>query len=143
MPDIRWQQRHVNYSKMLDILKKELNKKEIENFSELEKIGLSKTFELCFELLWKLLKDYLEYEKIEIGLMSPKNILKEAAEKGLLQQIDVNGDILIKSHKTRNDLVHVYDKEKFFDALVDVKNLFLSEMIKVDDFFKKLVLENE
>jgi len=72
--DVRWKQRYSNYSSILNILYDSLQDKAPEDYSELEQMGLAKSFELCFELLWKLLKDYLENEDIEIGLSSPKNI---------------------------------------------------------------------
>jgi nucleotidyltransferase substrate binding protein (TIGR01987 family) len=138
MNDIRWKQRHANYTNILKILNDSLTDKELEDFTELERIGLAKSFEVSFELLWKLLKDFLEYEEIEIGLISPKNILKAAASSGVLEKIGANGDILMQAHKSRNELAHIYDYEKFSTALESIKKSYLLEMIKIDDFFKKL-----
>jgi len=138
MEDIRWKQRYEHYSKMLQILTDNLGEKSAEEFSELEQIGLGKSFELCFELLWKMLKDYLEFEEIEIGLISPKNILKVAAEKGLLEQIGVNGDILMQAHKSRNELVHIYDFEKFSNALNAIQTIYLPELLKVAHYLGEL-----
>jgi len=143
MQDIRWKQRYSNYANILNLLSGSLRNKTPSDFTELEQVGLAKSFELCFELLWKLLKDYLEYENIEIGLISPKNILKAAAAKGLLPLIGADGDILMKAHKSRNELVHIYDHEKFYRTLVDVKETFLPEMVKVDIYFKALAGDDE
>ena len=138
MNDIRWRQRHANYTNILKILSDSLTDKELKDFTELERIGLAKSFELSFELLWKLLKDFLEYEEIEIGIISPKNILKSAATSGILEKIGANGDILMQAHKSRNELAHIYDNDRFSAALENIKNSYLLEMIKIDDFFKKL-----
>jgi len=138
MNDIRWRQRHANYTNILKILSDSLTDKELKDFTELERIGLAKSFELSFELLWKLLKDFLEYEEIEIGIISPKNILKSAATSGILEKIGANGDILMQAHKSRNELAHIYDNDRFSAALESIKNSYLLEMIKIDDFFKKL-----
>ena len=135
MDDIRWKQRHANYSKILKVLNNNLADKEPLEFSELERIGLAKSFELSFELLWKLLKDFLEHEEVEIGLISPKNILKAAAVSGLLEKINANGDILMQAHKSRNELAHIYDNDKFTATLENIKNTYLPEMIKVNGFF--------
>ena len=78
MDDIRWKQRHLNYTNILKVLNTNLADREPKEFTELEHIGLAKSFELSFELMWKLLKDFWEQEEIEIGLISPKNILKAA-----------------------------------------------------------------
>ena len=135
MADIRWKQRHANYSNILKVLNDSFAGREPSEFTELERIGLAKSFELSFELLWKLLKDFMEHEEIEIGLISPKNILKAAAVSGLLEKANANGDVLMQAHKSRNELVHIYDNDKFTAALVNIKNMYLPEMTKIDGFF--------
>jgi len=136
MADIRWKQRLTNYSNILKILNDGLTEKELKNISELERIGLAKSFELSFELLWKLLKDFLEHEEIEIGLISPKNVLKAAASSGLLEKTGADGDILMQAHKSRNELVHIYDNDKFAATLESIKMSYLPEMIKIENFFE-------
>ncbi|MCL2610045.1 MAG: nucleotidyltransferase substrate binding protein [Defluviitaleaceae bacterium] len=143
MQDIRWKQRYSNYTSILNLLNSSMKDSSLNDFTELELIGLAKSFELCFELLWKLLKDYLEHENVEIGLISPKNILKAAASKGLLQLINADGDVLIKAHKSRNELVHIYDHEKFLKILKEIQEILLPEMVKVDNYFKGLVNNDE
>ena len=59
MNDIRWKQRHANYTNILKILSDSLTDKELKEFTELERIGLAKSFELSFELLWKLYERFL------------------------------------------------------------------------------------
>ena len=143
MNDIKWKQRHANYTNILKILSDSLKDKDLKDFTELERIGLAKSFELSFELLWKLLNDFLEYEEIEIGIISPKNILKAAASSGILEKTGANGDILMQAHKSRNELVHIYDNDKFSATLESIKKSYLPEMIKIDEFFKNLGDANE
>ena len=143
MNDIRWKQRHSNYTKTLIILKENLSNREPPEFSELERIGLAKSFELSFELLWKLLKDFLEHEEVEVGLISPKNILKAAAVSGLLEKINADGDILMQAHRSRNELAHIYDNDRFTITLDIIKNTYLPEMVKIDEFFKRAGNDNE
>jgi nucleotidyltransferase substrate binding protein (TIGR01987 family) len=64
-----------------------------------------KRFELCFELLWKTLKDYLEREGIICR--SPRGCLKEAFALGLLKSESEWLEIL----KDRNLSVHTYLEE--------------------------------
>ena len=64
-----------------------------------------KRFELCFELLWKTLKDYLEREGIICR--SPRGCLKEAFALGLLESESEWLEIL----KDRNLSVHTYLEE--------------------------------
>jgi len=137
MRDIRWKQRHSNYANMLKVLKNELGHRDIDKLGELEQIGLAKSFEMCYELMWKLLKDYLEENEVEIGLLSPKNILKTSASCGLLEQIGADGDILMECHKTRNELAHIYDSKRFAAALSVLKSSYLAQFIAVDEFFSR------
>ena len=135
MDDVRWKQRYANYASILKVLNDSLADREPIELTELERIGLAKCFELTFELLWKLLKDYLEHEEIEIGLISPKNILKATAASGLLEKTTADGDILMQAHNSRNELVHIYDSDKFSAALESIKHKYLPEMIKIERFF--------
>jgi len=137
--DTRWKQRFQNYSNIASLLEKELKNREIDSFTDLERGGIGQWYELSFELLWKLIKDYLEFSEVEIGLISPKNILKTAAEVGLLEEMDVDGDILIKMHLTRNELTHVYDEEKFSDILKLIQSTYIHEIATVRNYFEKLI----
>jgi nucleotidyltransferase substrate binding protein (TIGR01987 family) len=139
MMDIRWKQRLDNYTKMLSVLNENLNDSRKESYTDLELIGLGKSFELSFELMWKLIKDYLEEEEVEIGLLSPRNVMKIAAEVGLLEQMNVEGKRLIDALKVRNELTHIYDKEKFLLAITDIRDHYLGEMNKVEIYFSKRI----
>ena len=63
-----------------------------------------KRFELCFELSWKTLKDFLAEEGILCR--SPRSCLKEAFSMGLIQDEDEWLSIL----EDRNLSVHTYDE---------------------------------
>ena len=137
--DIRWKQRYSNYRGMLNALNRNLQHDDIPSeFVESIQIAIGKSFELCFELMWKLLKDYLEHEDIDIGLISPRNVLKAAANAGLLQRIGVDGNILMQALKIRNELAHIYDQEKLCIALEGVREVFFPEMLKIGNYFGKL-----
>ena len=139
MDDVRWKQRFSSYASMLNFLQDSFRSKELPEFSELERVGIAKGFELCFELLWKLLKDYLEYSEVEVNIISPKNVIKIAATSGILQTIGADGDVLMQAHKTRNELVHVYDSEGFASAVKEIKDKYLPELIKVENYFKEII----
>jgi nucleotidyltransferase substrate binding protein (TIGR01987 family) len=136
--DIRWHQRHANYSKILSLLNSNVGSYDLNEFGELELIGLAKSFELTFELMWKLIKDYLEYEEVEIGVISPKNVLRAAGTSGLLEAIGSDGDVLMAAHRTRNELTHVYDEAAFRDSLREVQATYLADMLLIDEYFRHL-----
>lgn len=67
-----------------------------------------KRFELCYDLFWKIIKDYL-YDIHGIEVASPKKTFQEAIKVGL---IDLKQeDTLIEIADNRNILTHVYSQE--------------------------------
>jgi nucleotidyltransferase substrate binding protein (TIGR01987 family) len=74
------------------------------------KSGRAQKFEICTELLWKVLKSYL-WEKNGIDSRSPKGVVKECYNQGLLEA-DIY-EQLIGMLDDRNRLSHVYNKQQF------------------------------
>jgi len=64
--------------------------------------GISKSFEVCLEYLWKHLKQAIEEEGLEA--YSPKEIVKTAAKAGLVDE----AEFLIECINARNSAVHDY-----------------------------------
>jgi len=75
----------------------------MDKFSELELAGLIQTYEFCFELAWKTLKDLIYVEGIELA--SPRSVLRQAHEMRLVEDIDG----WLRLLESRNVLSHVYD----------------------------------
>ena len=138
MADIRWQQRYHNYKSMVLLLEENAIKLSTQGLNNAEEIGMAKMFELSFELMWKLFKDYLEHLEVEIGIVSPKNIIQTMASSTLLEKLGVDGDILMEAHKARNALVHIYDKDKFEDLLLDISDIYLPQLLTIEQYFSRL-----
>jgi nucleotidyltransferase substrate binding protein (TIGR01987 family) len=85
-----------------------------------------KRFELCFELSWKVIKDYLNKEGILCR--SPRSCIKEAFSIGLIENEDELLDIL----EDKNLSVHTYDEELAEELYSRLKNHFIamSELFK-------------
>lgn len=90
--------------------------------------GTIQRFEFCVELGWKLLKEYLEYEKIG-EFNSPRSTVKECFSIGLIEDAEQWLDML----DDRNLTSHTYDEEiakeiyrniitKYYDILVMTRN---------------------
>lgn len=103
LKDIRWKQRFNNYEKSYQSLEKYADQI---TYTELEQAGLIQMFEVCFELAWKVMKDYLEAEGFKVD--SPRETIKKGFE---LQLID-DGEAWIEALNSRNMTVHTYDEEK-------------------------------
>ena len=55
---------------------------QIDDLSEFERMALIQSFEICFELSWKLMKDYLESEGF--APKSPRESVKMAFQAGIV-----------------------------------------------------------
>ena len=100
--EIRWKQRFVNYEKSFRLLERTIA---INNPSEAEKGGIIQFYEVCFELSWKLLKDYLESEGYIVK--SPKQSIKQAFQIGVIDE----GELWISALEDRSLTAHTYDEE--------------------------------
>lgn len=123
--DIRWRQRLSNYAKAMSYLEEAM---QIVNPDVVQRAGLIQFFEMSFELAWKLLKDYLEYQGF-VEVKSPRNAIKKAFEVGLLE----NGHDWMALLTDRNLTTHTYDEQKAYDMEMLIKHKYfqlLSALLK-------------
>lgn len=84
-----------------------------------------KRFEFTFEMSWKAMKRYLEYQGFEAK--SPRGTIKEAFSQGLLD----NESIWLDMIEQRNITTHVYDEYQIEDILgkLDEYKLAFSQLL--------------
>ena len=87
--------------------------------------GLIKRFEFCFELAWKLMKAFAEYEGVEVN--SPRAAIRQAFKIRLIDDAEAWSDML----EERKLSAHTYDEETAAEIYRHVaqKYIFL-----LDDF---------
>ncbi|MEI8390644.1 MAG: nucleotidyltransferase substrate binding protein [bacterium] len=129
MIDIRWKQRFENFEKAYNLLKEGLDLK-IENLSNLEKEGVIQRFEYTFELGWKTLKDYLEYQGIKASMT--RDTIKEAFAAKIID----NGQAWIDMLEDRNLTSHTYDETKTNEILEKINNFYFKELKQVYNYLK-------
>jgi nucleotidyltransferase substrate binding protein (TIGR01987 family) len=66
-------------------------------------------FEYCVDLFWKVIKMYLEREKIDFSLVSPRGVLRASVKAQLMSEIE--GDQCMKMVESRNRTSHIYHEE--------------------------------
>ncbi|MCC7210206.1 MAG: nucleotidyltransferase substrate binding protein [Candidatus Brocadia sp.] len=88
---------------------------------ELDMDGTIKRFELCYELSWKLIKEYLADKGVIVK--NPRDCFKEAFANNLIH----NEDVWVKMLEDRNYLVHTYTFEESRKIFGHIKDLYLSE----------------
>ena len=133
--DIRWQQRFENFDNSLVILHKAIAAVLAEKDNDLYKMALIKAFEISFELGWKTLKDYLEYNSISLSI--PREIIKHAYNMQLIS----NGQAWIDILDGRNLMSHVYDNQKSIEVCEYIINLYVKEIEQVHSLLKSKLEE--
>lgn len=128
--DIRWKQRFSNFQRAF-LLLREMREREVKSFSQLEKEGAIQRFEFAFELAWKVLKDYLEAEGVQLESNTPRQVIKQAFSAGLLPDAQAWIDIML----LRNKLSHTYDQQVFEQALHTIRDDYFPAFERLYDEF--------
>jgi len=92
---------------------------------ELDKDGIIQRFQFTFELLWKALKIYLEYQGIIVK--TPRDSFIEAFRIDLFDDEKLFLDML----EDRNSTAHIYDKETSEKIFNRIKEKYSSEIAKL------------
>ena len=113
--DIRWKQRFQNFEKSYLLMKRLM---QIDELSEFERMALIQSFEICFELSWKLMKDYLESEGF--APKSPRESVKMAFQAGIVFEAQKWMDAL----SDRNLTVHTYDESFAIEMANKIQSIY-------------------
>jgi nucleotidyltransferase substrate binding protein (TIGR01987 family) len=133
--DIRWKQRFQNFSRAFHLLRDALTAKNLDEYSDLEQEGIVQRFEYTFELAWKTFKDYLEFSGIELTEATPRKVIKECASVNIFGEAGIVPEVFMDMLLERNSLSHIYDFERFKQAVAKIKEQYLSELEKAYQFF--------
>ena len=125
----RMRERYEDYKKALERLKEAM----LEEPTEIIIDGTIQRYEFTFELAWKIMKDYLEYNGFIDGLSSPRNIIQLAFQNKIIK----NGDIWIQMMLDRNLLSHLYDEEKSREIYNNIKNSYLVQFEQLKQFLEE------
>ena len=115
----RFQQIKENFKNALKRLEESVKKAE----TDLEIDGVIQRFEFTFELMWKLIKVYLESEGIICR--SPKSCLKEAYQGGVI----FGEEIWLEMLNDRNLSVHIYDQKTSREVFERIKSDYVKELL--------------
>jgi nucleotidyltransferase substrate binding protein (TIGR01987 family) len=86
------------------------------------RLALVQSFEIVTELGWKVLKDYLTQNGINVFL--PKPVIKEAFANNIIK----NGQIWIDMINDRNSSSHEYNMEKVDLILEKIATIYFGEL---------------
>ncbi len=100
------------------------------NESEIQRDGVIQRFEFTFELAWKTVKDYLEFQGFTEKIGSPREIIQLGFKQGIIE----DGEAWIEMMLSRNALSHLYDEK----TAIEIYNKIREKYIKL---FEKLELK--
>lgn len=133
-PDVRWQQRFSSYGRAFALLQEAMQNGPTA-LNQLEKEGTAQRFEVCLELGWKTMKDYLEFGGVEIVPVTPRQVIKEAFAAGIIQ----DGAAWIAMLDHRKLLSHTYDEAMFDKAVRAIADRYLGEFDLLQLFLQALL----
>jgi len=111
MQDIRWKQRFENLQSAYQRLQHAIQINEQTPNNDLIQMALIKAFEMTFELSWKTMKDYLNYNGIDVKL--PREVIKQAFANDII----TDGQLWIDMLEDRNLMAHTYDEARAIKAV--------------------------
>jgi nucleotidyltransferase substrate binding protein (TIGR01987 family) len=109
--DIRWKQRFDNLQSAYRNLQEAMEANAQNPTNTLIQMALIKAFEMTFELSWKTMKDYLNYNGINVKL--PREVIKQAFANDII----IDGQLWIDMLEDRNLMAHTYDEARARKAI--------------------------
>jgi len=106
MDNFRWKQRFENFKLANNNLHETVDCINNDGLNKVYTMAIIQAYEMCFELAWKTMKDYLEYYGTSVE--NPRSTIKEA----FAQKLITDGQLWIEMMEARNKTSHTY-KETF------------------------------
>ena len=121
----RWEQKLNSYRKALSRLAEVVNVMKVRQLNDFEADGLIQRFEFTFELAWKLMKSYADYQGTDKEIMGSRDAVRWAFENKLI----VDSDVWMEMIKRRNDTSHNYDEDTAADVIMRVKDAYFQAFV--------------
>lgn len=107
---------------------------DLDTLNQLEKEGIIQRFEYTFELAWKVLKDKMEFDGLELNQISPKAVVRQAFQAKYV----ANADCWMRMIGDRNLMSHTYDFAKFEAVIRTIQAEYLPML---DEWYTGLLEE--
>lgn len=112
-----------------------MNKRQL---NDIEADGLIQRFEFTFELAWKLIKSYAEYQGIDKEIMGSRDAIRWAFESRLIDRSDVWMEMV----KRRNDTSHTYDESIASEVCLRIKDSYYQAFVELFEKMSRFASEN-
>lgn len=128
MQDIRWKQRFDNLQSAYARLQEAIAANQQAPDNRLIQMALVKAFEMTFELSWKTMKDYLNYNGIDVKL--PREIIKQAFATDLI----TDGQMWMDMLEDRNLMAHTYDEARARLAIDHISKRYVAGLEQLHQY---------
>lgn len=126
----RLKERIENFNKAYGIFSDAVNEYKKDTDAVLIQMALVQSFEVCFELAWKVLKDYLNIKGLQVYL--PRDVIKGAFSAEVIQ----NGQVWINMLNARNSTSHEYNNDKINIILRSISTEYAKELADFEEQIK-------
>ena len=135
----RWEQKLSNYRKALHRLAEVVNVAKVRELNDFEADGMIQRFEFTFELAWKLLKSYAEYQGVDKEIMGSRDAIRWAFENGLI----TDSNVWMEMIKRRNDTSHTYDEDTASEVVDRIEDVYYQCFVYLFEKMKSLSSQTE
>lgn len=126
-------ERIENFNKAFDIYLQAVNAYNSDKGNVLTHLALVQSFEIVFELGWKVLKDFLATKDIQV--YTPRDVIKEAFNINILPQ----AQIWIDMAQDRNSSSHEYNMDKVNLILERISKIYCEELVRFQNNLRNLI----
>ena len=128
-----------NYRKALHRLAEVVNVAKVRELNDFEADGMIQRFEFTFELAWKLLKSYAEYQGVDKEIMGSRDAIRWAFENGLI----TDSNVWMEMIKRRNDTSHTYDEDTASEVVDRIEDVYYQCFVYLFEKMKSLSSQTE
>ena len=129
--DNRWQQRFQNYQKALRLLETCMPADE-KNPTPIETLALVQAFEMCTELAWNVMKDYMQAQGL-VFQVTPKGAIREAFNRKIIP----DGQTWLDAIESRNLSAHTYNQSVALELVQKIVTRFAPAFLTLEQVFSR------
>ena len=125
-------ERIENFNRAFNIYEKAVKANISAPDNELFQMSVVQSFEICFELSWKVLKDFLAQNGINVYL--PRDVIKTA----FVNEVIKNGQVWIDMMNARNATSQEYNSDKIKQIIKNISTIYYEELCSFKDGLKNI-----
>lgn len=127
-----WQTELGNLKRVLELLNDAVDLAQSRTLNHIELLGLIKTFDLCYELSWRALRDLLR--TTDPSIRGSRDAFRVALHHGLLE----DGDVWMNMVESRSQTMYVYDESVARDLSRAIASNYLPLLEELVEFLLDL-----